>query len=144
MFPKAMVYTFQSSFYGWKRGKTIVEHTIDSYKKLGRDLVQCFVEYSRLSEKNPAIKDRWVKQIEQFSKDCKENQEEVVSESDGDIAQELIEFEEMKNMPDSSTTLDITRKLEKKKSMPAIGKNQFLRYMRRNSPLKLRNYCTSN
>ena len=75
----------------------------------------------------------------------KEPQEEVLSESDGDIAEELIEFEEMKIMPnDSLNTPDHTRDCEKKKSMPAIGKNQFLRYMRRHSPIKLRNYCTSN
>ena len=32
----------------------------------------------------------------------------------------------------------------KKKSMPIIAKNQFIRYMRRHSPTKLRNYHTSN
>lgn len=32
----------------------------------------------------------------------------------------------------------------KKKTMPVIAKNQFIRYMRRHSPNKLRNYHTSN
>ena len=61
MFPKAMVYTFENSFYGWKKGKNIVEHTIDSYRRIGKELVQCYVEFARLSEKNPAIKERWIK-----------------------------------------------------------------------------------
>jgi hypothetical protein len=52
MFPKALVYTFENSFYGWRKGKHIVEHTIDSYRKLGRELVQAYIEYSRLCDKN--------------------------------------------------------------------------------------------
>lgn len=75
MFPKALVYTFENSFYGWRRGKTVVEHTIDSYRRLGKDLVQSFVEYSRLSEKNPSIKERWSKEIEEVNKETKETDE---------------------------------------------------------------------
>ena len=43
MFPKALVYTFENSFYGWRKGGHIVEYTIEAYRKLGRQLVQCFV-----------------------------------------------------------------------------------------------------
>lgn len=68
-----------------------------------------------------------------------------MSESDEDVADDLVEFEEMKvSLSDAANTAISVRNGDKKKSMPNIGKNQFVRYMRRHSPLKLRSYCTAN
>lgn len=46
----------------------MAEHTADSYRRLGKELMQCFVEYSRLCEKNPGIRERWVKEIEEIER----------------------------------------------------------------------------
>lgn len=76
MFPKALVYTFENSFYGWRKGKHIFEHTIESYRKLGRELVQCYVEYSRLSDKNTEAKERWGREIEELERETQQQQRE--------------------------------------------------------------------
>jgi hypothetical protein len=39
MFPKALVYTLETSFYGYKKGKKIVEFTQDKYRKLGKNIL---------------------------------------------------------------------------------------------------------
>lgn len=54
IFPKALVYTFENSFYGWvKDNNTVQDYTIDILKRIGKDLILTYLEYERLSEKNP-------------------------------------------------------------------------------------------
>lgn len=107
--------------------------------------MQCFIEYNRLCEKNPVLKERWVKEIEELGKEMGEGQEEVVSESDGEADRELIEFAELTEsvLADSFTKESSCRSVEKKLSTPSIGKNKFIKYMRRHSPLKLRSYANN-
>ena len=71
----------------------MVEHTIDSYRKLGRELVQCYIEYARLCDKNAEAKERWGREIEEIEREpqLKEG-EELVAESDDEAENELIEF----------------------------------------------------
>lgn len=61
MFPKALIYTFENSFYGWKKGSNIIEHTQDSYKRVGRDLMLCYLDFIRLADKNSEIIEKWQK-----------------------------------------------------------------------------------
>ena len=65
-----------------------------------------------------------------------------MSESDGDIANELVEFEEMNGNPNDEVynpDYSPKRNPDKKKSMPTITKNHLIKYVRRHSPLRLKN-----
>jgi hypothetical protein len=61
MFPKALVYTLENSFFGWRKGSYIVEHNQDSYRKIGKDLVSSYLEYSKIISKNPDLAEKWQK-----------------------------------------------------------------------------------
>jgi hypothetical protein len=39
---------------------------------------------------------------------------------------------------------ELSHKDERKKGTPSIGKNKFVKYMRRHSPVKIKNYSNSN
>lgn len=44
MFPRANVYTLESSFHGWQRDQnTIIEYTPENLRKIGRDLVLTYL-----------------------------------------------------------------------------------------------------
>lgn len=49
MFPKSSVYTLETSFYGYKKGKKIVEFTIEKYRRLGRNFIGTYLEYSKIT-----------------------------------------------------------------------------------------------
>lgn len=62
LFPKALVYTLENSFHGWKKDRnTIYEYTPEVLKRIGRELTITYLEFERIIEKNPQIKEKWAK-----------------------------------------------------------------------------------
>ena len=49
MFPKALVYTLENSFYGYVKGKKIVEFTPEKYRKIGRSLMSNCLEFYKIA-----------------------------------------------------------------------------------------------
>jgi len=56
MFPHAHVYTFEVSFYGFRRERNhetkIQEFTVEAYRKVGRDLLQGYLDYINVNSRN--------------------------------------------------------------------------------------------
>ena len=45
MFPAALVYTFETSFFGYKSSGSSFEFTVKEFKELGRSLLESYCEY---------------------------------------------------------------------------------------------------
>ena len=91
IFPKALVYTFETSFHGWKRSQCVVEHSQESYRKVGRDLVNCYLDYVRIAEKNAESVEKWQREIEDIALSINKDTN-CCDESDSEAENELISF----------------------------------------------------
>lgn len=73
LFPQAHVYTFEASFYGFRREKTyettVQEFTVESYKKIGRDLLQGYLDYININNRNQyEVRDQLLREIVMMSR----------------------------------------------------------------------------
>lgn len=73
LFPHALVYTFEASFYGFHREKayetSVQEFTVESYKRIGRDLLQGYLDYININNRNHyEARDNLLREISIMSK----------------------------------------------------------------------------